>query len=493
MTSVNSHRVYFKHFWILTAAALNIFVLYAPQPLLPIFAQLYGLSEASAGLLMTVTMLPLAIAPLSYGYLLSYVQPLQVLRFSLLLLAFMTCMTGLVQNFPQMLTVRFIHGLIIPASLTAVMSYLAFSGSRGGLQDLQKSMSLYVAATISGGFLGRLLAGVSSAVIDWRLFYFMLGAFLFSCFFMIRPAAGTNHPDAERLAAVPNIRSLRKVKSCLPVYLAIFCLFFVFCGALNYLPFRTVELSGRTSGLLTGFMYCGYLTGIATSMGAGAIIRRTGSESGVMIWGYAFFVILLTAMLLPTTGILFVLLFPFCGMMFLVHSVATAVVNRQAGEDRGLASGIYVSSYYGGGVLGTYLPGLVYENFGWEVMVVCLALSSLLGILLLIFFFANKAPGEEGKWREKINDCYQEIQGGHEDRRISPVSNLTRPPSGQRVLPDQISLRRHLISDLHHPRHRHICLQSPLHSLHPGRFQELLPPRHRVRTWVSWIQAEQIP
>jgi len=394
VTSLLTDKVFFKHFWILTAAALSVFVLYAPQPLLPIFAHLYGLSEASAGLLMTVTMLPLAIAPLSYGYLLSFVQPVQVLRCSLLLLALLTCMTGLAQNFPQLLAVRFIQGLIIPASLTSVMAFLAYSGTRG---NLQQSMSLYVTATISGGFLGRLLAGVSSVVIDWRVFYFILGALLFSCFFLVHPVDKIDHRRAKRLSAVPNIKAFHKVKSCLPVYLAIFCLFFVFCGALNYLPFRTVELSGNRSGLLTGIMYCGYLSGIVTSMAAGTIIRRTGSESRVMIYCYTFFVVVLIAMLLPKTGILFVLLFPFCGAMFLVHSVAAAVVNRQAGQNSSLASGIYVSSYYGGGVMGTYFPGLIYENFGWGAMVLCLSVSGLSGIIFLVFFFSRQRIMERMK------------------------------------------------------------------------------------------------
>ena len=76
-----------KHFWVLTAAALNVFVLYSPQPLLPLFAHQYGLTESSAALLMAVTMLPLAIAPLSYGYLLSYIPPIRLLRLSLIILA----------------------------------------------------------------------------------------------------------------------------------------------------------------------------------------------------------------------------------------------------------------------------------------------------------------------------------------------------------------------------------------------------------------------
>lgn len=375
-----------KHFWILTAAALNVFVLYSPQPLLPLFAHQYGLTESSAALLMAVTMLPLAIAPLSYGYLLSYIPPIRVLRLSLIILALLTFLTGLAQSFPQLLVVRFVQGLFIPASLTAVMAFLAYSGKEG---ELQQTMSLYVAATISGGFLGRLLAGVSSVIVDWRIFYFILAALLCGCFFMIRPAGIDKQKSDKQLSAVADISSFLKVRSCLPVYLAIFCLFFVFCGTLNFLPFRTVELTGYRSGMLTGIMYCGYITGIVTSIAAGRIIRQAGSEARVMLAGYILFLLVLACMLVPHTVLLFILLFPFCGAMFLVHTVATAVVNRKAGQHRGLASGFYVSSYYSGGVAGMYIPGLIFERYGWNGMVAGMVVFAMVGIVILSVFFRN--------------------------------------------------------------------------------------------------------
>lgn len=42
-------------------------VLYAPQPMLSELAERFMVSEAEAGLLVSVTLIPLAIAPLSYG------------------------------------------------------------------------------------------------------------------------------------------------------------------------------------------------------------------------------------------------------------------------------------------------------------------------------------------------------------------------------------------------------------------------------------------
>lgn len=382
-----------ERFWVLTAAALNIFVLYAPQPLLPLFADLYGINEPTAGLIMTVTMLPLAIAPLSYGFLLGRIQALGLLRYSLLLLALLTGLTGFVQNFSQLLILRFLQGMIIPASLTAVMVFLAQPGKNG--QSLQRGMSLYVTATISGGFLGRLLAGVSSAFISWQTFFYALCLLLVLCFYKINTDGQQELPARQNASRRKKHPGLRALQPCIPVYLAIFLLFSVFCGTLNYLPFRTIELAGSRSEILAGLMYCGYVTGILTAMGAGKFISIVGSRSRVMISGYVLFTVTLVCMLVPNTATLFFLLFPFCGTMFLVHCVATAVVNGMAEGYRGLASALYVSSYYCGGVVGSYVPGFIYNGQGWAIMVITLAGMSLLGVVLVgIFFRQEQRPAK---------------------------------------------------------------------------------------------------
>jgi YNFM family putative membrane transporter len=107
-----------------------------------------------------------------------------------------------------------------------------------------------------------------------------------------------------------------------------------------------------------------------------------------MFTGYILFFLVLVAMLVPHTGLLFILLFPFCGAMFLVHTVATAVVNRKAEQYRSLASGFYVSSYYSGGVAGMYIPGLIFERYGWNSMVAGMVVVAMVGIVILSVFFA---------------------------------------------------------------------------------------------------------
>ena len=152
---------------------------------------------------------------------------------------------------------------------------------------------------------------------------------------------------------------------------------------MNFLPFRLAELLGQPSELLTGLMYTGYLVGIATSLGSGWIIWQFGSERRTLQAGITVYlvVVLLTA-LVGVWG-LFCLLFVFCGAMFLIHATAAGWLNRLAGSNRGIINGVYISAYYSGGVLGSYLPGVVFEYYGWQAFVGVLVAVTVVALLIV--------------------------------------------------------------------------------------------------------------
>jgi YNFM family putative membrane transporter len=53
-----------------------------------------------------------------------------------------------------------------------------------------------------------------------------------------------------------------------------------------------------------------------------------------------------------------------------------------AGKDhRGLTNGLYVSFYYAGGSIGSFAPGMVYRDFGWNGFLLCLILVCIFGCL----------------------------------------------------------------------------------------------------------------
>ena len=52
--------------------------------------------------------------------------------------------------------------------------------------------------------------------------------------------------------------------------------------------------------------------------------------------------------------------------MFAGYTATQLGVGDVARTDRGSASALYFSAYYGSGALGAYVPGLAWESWGWS-------------------------------------------------------------------------------------------------------------------------------
>jgi YNFM family putative membrane transporter len=374
---------------ILLAIMATVFayvVLYSPQPLLPFLANTFGVAKSQAALLITVTMLPMSIAPLSYGYLLESISATKLLRWAILLLAVTVAGFAYATSFNVLLIVRFLQGLLLPAALTSVMTYLSATAPEG---KMQRIMSFYITATIMGGFLGRLVAGGVATYYDWRLFFGVLAVLLLICFFLLKQLQAQEvelHPTKPNLATLAEVV---KTGNNALVLLSVICLFFVFVALLNFLPFRLAGLRKESSELFTAFMYTGYLMGAFASLAAGRIVRRLRGEANAMVLGFLCYCGAIVVTLIPNVWTIFAALFLFCGSMFFVHTVAAAVVNKNSERNRGIVNGLYVSCYYGGGVLGSYLPGIVYERYGWTVFMLMLLTVAGFGLSIALVNRAN--------------------------------------------------------------------------------------------------------
>jgi predicted MFS family arabinose efflux permease len=60
---------------------------------------------------------------------------------------------------------------------------------------------------------------------------------------------------------------------------------------------------------------------------------------------------------------------------FFAQAAATGFVSRTATTERGAASGIYLASYYLGGLAGSAVLGVVFDMFGWTETVIVLAVA----------------------------------------------------------------------------------------------------------------------
>ena len=57
---------------------------------------------------------------------------------------------------------------------------------------------------------------------------------------------------------------------------------------------------------------------------------------------------------------------------FLAQAIATGHVGRTAKHDKAAASGIYLASYYAGGLVGSFVLGQVFDRVGWPACVAVL-------------------------------------------------------------------------------------------------------------------------
>lgn len=343
------------------ATVCGISSIYAPQPLLPLLAATFGVTRATASLALTATMLPLGLAPLVYGFFLDAVPSKPLIAGSLGLLALATGGLCLCPDFGWFLGLRAVQGLLAPALLTALMTYLATAAPP---DRLRRVMAAYIAVTVLGGFFGRFFSGLAAEALGWRLPFAALAAALALC----AGACLTLPRDARTAFSPIRFRHAPQVlqrPGFLAAYTVIALLFFVFSGMLNLLPFRLGELEGGYSPLRAGVMYAGYLMGILACLTSHRLAGVCGGPARAMAAGAAVVVAAAAVFALPSQAALCGSVFVLCAGMFAAHSVAPGVLNGAEREHKGLVNGLYISFYYSGGALGSFLPGLALGRFGF--------------------------------------------------------------------------------------------------------------------------------
>ena len=354
--------------------------LYAAQPIQPVFQQEFALSSLQAILFTTLMMMPLGFAPMFYGILLESLSARLLVRTAILILGVLELVFCLTDNYLLLLTLRGLQGMVIPAILTSLVSYISFTAPR---EDVQAAVARYIAATILGGFLGRFLSGLFTDLFGWRFFFGVLGVLLIWGFFLLRHLEKDANLQYSRPRAA-EVAELIRQPQFFWLYLAIFSVFFVFAGLLNFLPFELKALnpSFRETGI--GFMYFGYIMGILVSLNVRRLIGLFGSETKVALTGLILYIGGILGFMIKDHRAMFLAMFLFCTGMFMAHSLLSGYINTLAKHKKGIANGVYISFYYLGGTIGSFAPGVLYEHLGWRaflsslIVVVAVALGCIL-------------------------------------------------------------------------------------------------------------------
>jgi predicted MFS family arabinose efflux permease len=160
-----------------------------------------------------------------------------------------------------------------------------------------------------------------------------------------------------------------------------FCILFAFIGAFTYVNFVLVREPIAVSHMALGFVYFVFLPSIGTTLMAGPAVRLIGARSSLWL-GLAIAALGLPLVVLPNLWAVLAGLVLIGIGTFFAQATATGYVSRTATTDRGSASGIYLASYFSGGLVGSAVLGQVFDRFGWTACAIGIGLSLLAAALL---------------------------------------------------------------------------------------------------------------
>jgi len=277
--------------------------------------------------------------------------------------------------------IRALQGILIPAVLTSLMSYISFITPK---DKVQQAIGYYIGATILGGFIGRLFSGILSDFFGWRLFFVLLGIALIVMFGALSFLSEEVKVDFVK-PKLSQVLDVLKNKTFFNIYAMMFFIFFVFQALLNFLPFQLKNLSSSMGYGKVGMMYAGYIIGFIISIRILWMIRLFGTETKTIAFGILIYFVGLQIFHINDYTVMFGGMFVFCAGFFIIHSVASGLISKLAHEKRAISNGLYLSFYYAGGTIGTFAPGVFYHYLGWHVFLGLLSFS-----VIATLFFALK-------------------------------------------------------------------------------------------------------
>lgn len=362
--------------------------MYLTQPLLPALSREFGVSATAASTTISAVVLTIALVSSGYGPLGEVAGQKNVMVGGATLLAAATLGCAFAPNFEVLVGLRALQGLFVPAVSAVAVAYL---GALRGRRDPGSLVGIYIGATVLGGLFGRVGSGLIADAFSWRAsfvvftFVTLAAALALALAVPARPAGSrTNFGKAFR-SAYAEMGEHFSDSRLLGAFVAGATLFFGFIGLFTYLPYLLSAPPYSLSTAAVAWIYASYLAGVFTAPLAGRLSERVPRRA---LMG-AGFVIALAGVALTTAHALAAIVsgtIVLCIGMFTAQAIAPAYVNVTARAAKGGANALYQAFYYVGAVLGSTLPGLAWERFGWSGVALTCGASLGIGLVASVAF-----------------------------------------------------------------------------------------------------------
>lgn len=371
-----------RAFTIGLTAFLTVVDLFATQAILPALTTAYGVTPAAMGLAVNASTIGMAAGGLGVALLGRRLDRRRGIFFSLALLAVPTALLATMPSLPVFTALRIVQGVFMSTAFGLTLAYL---GEHAGPADTANAFAAYVTGNVASNLFGRLLA---AGVVDhlgiaanFQVFAVLNLAGAGLVWFTVERTPPMKTADMSHGSPLASWRRHLGDPALRAAFATGFAILFAFIGTFTYVNFVLVGPPFAVGMMMLGVIYFVFLPSVVTTPLAGMVVRRLGTRSTLWL---SFAVAAAGLPFLLGTGLSSVLL----GLVliavgtFFAQATATGFVGRAATIDRGAASGLYLASYFLGGLAGSAILGEIFDRWGWTACVTGIGASLALGALL---------------------------------------------------------------------------------------------------------------
>ena len=358
----------FRNLTIALMAFLTLVDLFATQAILPSLAQHYRVSAAAMGLAVNASTIGMAIAGLAVALFGRRLDRRLGIVASLALLAIPTAALAVAPDLSTFTALRIVQGLAMAAAFALMLSYLSEHCS---MADAAGAFAAYVAGNVASNLFGRLMSasladhlGLAGNFVVFAALN-LAGAGL--AWFSLGRAAPMPHtamPSAPLATLLGHWRNPALRTS----FVIGFLILFAFIGTFTYVNFVLARPPIALSAMALGLVYFVFAPSLVTTLLAGRAVARYGTRrafvAALAVAGVGLPLLLAEQLVAVIVGLACVGV----GTVF-AQATATGFVGRAASDDPSSASGMYLASYFLGGLVGAAVVGQLFQQLGWPAAV----------------------------------------------------------------------------------------------------------------------------
>jgi predicted MFS family arabinose efflux permease len=356
-------------------AFLTVVDLFATQALLPSLAAYYRVSPAAMGTAVNASTIGMAVAGLGVAFFSRRIDRRRGAVTALAVLAVPTALLPLAPDLATFAALRIAQGLCMATAFTLTLAYLAEETSGAATSA---AFAAYITGNVASNLFGRLMAATLADQLG------LAASFLVFSLLNLGGAAlahlalsGMHHmavPMREAGSPLDDWRRHLGNRALRATFAIGFCILFAFIGTFTYVNFVLVRPPLSLGMMTLGLVYFVFLPSIVTTPLAGRLVARLGTR-GALWLALAIAALGLPLLVAPALPPVLAGLALVGVGTFLAQAIATGFVGRAAQGEPGSASGLYLASYFLGGLAGSAVLGQVFVGVSWEATVAGIGIS----------------------------------------------------------------------------------------------------------------------